>query len=223
MQTLGLSDGNPRVKSFFKEASPLPGAEKDDDGETPGTLTTSGAVLGIISTILGGGLVAIPYAFYCTGLGLGLGVVAFAALQVVACSALYLKAREACPNRPSSLFEIGYLTLGRPAIFLICFMVWVNSFFLLAIFINVWSHTALSVVENFAGGAEIPAWLQSNIPYGLLISVLLLPTCFLKEIAELHWVSMSLFGAALIFCVAIVGSSVFRGSAATNPSARIID
>jgi len=82
----------------------------------------------------------------------------------------------------------------------------VNSFFLLAIFINVWSHTALSVIANFAGGLEeLPSWLRSNIPYGLLISVLLLPTCFMKEIAELHWVSMSLFGAALIFCVTIVG------------------
>jgi hypothetical protein len=68
-----------------------------------------------------------------------------------------LKAREVCPNKPSSLFEIGFLTLGRPAIFLICFMVWVNSFFLIAIFTNVWSLTALSVVSNFAGG-------KSNLP-----------------------------------------------------------
>jgi len=37
--------------------------------------------------------------------------------------------------------------------------------------------------------------------YMLGISVLLLPTTFMKEIAELHLVSMSLFGSALVFVV----------------------
>jgi amino acid permease len=43
-------------------------------------LTTSGAILGIISTILGGGLVAIPFAFYSIGFSLGMAVIIFAAL-----------------------------------------------------------------------------------------------------------------------------------------------
>ena len=135
----------------------------------------------------------------------------------MACSILYLKARESCPNRPSSLFEIGFLTLGRPAIFMICFMVWVNSFFLIAIFVNVWSKTAVSIITGFVGVDNLPAWLQDRTAYGLLISVLLLPTCFMKEIAELHWVSMSLFGAALMFCVLIVMQLAIRGYDATNP------
>ena len=67
MQALGLSSGEPRVKSFFKEAKPNLKGEPDENGEIPGTLTTSGAILGIISTILGGGLVAIPFAFYSIG------------------------------------------------------------------------------------------------------------------------------------------------------------
>ena len=78
MEKLGLSDGPTRVQSFFKEA--VNEGEADENGEIPGTLTVSGAVLGIISTILGGGLVAIPYAFYCTGLGLGLFVIIIATI-----------------------------------------------------------------------------------------------------------------------------------------------
>lgn len=58
----------------------MPKGQPDENGEIPGTLTTSGAVLGIISTILGGGLVAIPFAFYSIGFSLGLGVIAFAAV-----------------------------------------------------------------------------------------------------------------------------------------------
>jgi amino acid permease len=43
-------------------------------------LTTFGAILGIISTILGGGLVAIPFAFYSIGFTLGIAVIAFGAI-----------------------------------------------------------------------------------------------------------------------------------------------
>lgn len=90
-------------------------------------------------------------------------------------------------------------------------MVWVNSFFLIAIFVNVWSKTAVSIITGFVGVDNLPAWLQDRTAYGILISVLLLPTCFMKEIAELHWVSMSLFGAALMFCVLIVMQLAIRG------------
>jgi amino acid permease len=70
MRASGLAVGQIRGKSFFAENSP----------ETPGTLTTSGAVLGIISTILGGGMVGIPWAIYSQGFVLGIGVSAFAAI-----------------------------------------------------------------------------------------------------------------------------------------------
>lgn len=50
LRASGLAVGEVGAKSFFHENAP----------ETPGTLTTSGAVLGIVSTILGGGMVSIP-------------------------------------------------------------------------------------------------------------------------------------------------------------------
>ena len=198
------------MKSFFEEA-PNP------DGEVPGTLTYSGAVLAIISTILGGGIVGLPYSLYSTGLYCGVLIAIFAAAQTTISSILFLKAREVCPNRPSSLFEIGYLTLGRASIFIICFLVWVNSFFLIIIFVNVFSNTAVNVMKALV-------WYncQDNLgthvaSYAIGIAILLLPTTFMKEIAELHLVSISLFCAALFFVAINFFQLVVRGNSLSNP------
>lgn len=64
-----MSVGEVKTKSFYESA--MPG--------TDGTLTTSGIVLGIISTILGGGMVSIPFAIYNSGFILGFIISAFAA------------------------------------------------------------------------------------------------------------------------------------------------
>lgn len=72
-----MSIGPTLVKSFYEEAHPkLP---PDEHGEIPGTLTTSGAVLAMISTILGGGMVGIPFSFYSCGLYAGISIAIFAA------------------------------------------------------------------------------------------------------------------------------------------------
>jgi len=68
LRASGLAVGAVGTKSFYQEADP----------EAPGTLTTSGAVLGIISTILGGGLLSIPWAIYSMGFVLAFCVSLFA-------------------------------------------------------------------------------------------------------------------------------------------------
>jgi len=69
MRKSGMSVGEVKTKSFY-ESAPV-GSE--------GTLTVSGAVLGIISTILGGGMIAVPFAIYNAGFALGIAISAFAA------------------------------------------------------------------------------------------------------------------------------------------------
>ena len=44
-----------------------------------GSLSASGAVLAIISTILGGGIVGLPYSIYSTGIYCGVLIAMFAA------------------------------------------------------------------------------------------------------------------------------------------------
>ena len=115
-----------------------------------------------------------------------------------------MKAREVCPDKPSSMFEIGYLIMGRSSIFAICFTIWINSFFLIIIFISVWGETAETFVSDLRGckhglNNECGEIFGSPYSYMILIAVVLIPTTLMKEIAELHIVSMSLFGSALLF------------------------
>ena len=51
----------------------------------------------------------------------------------------------------------------------------------------------------------------------MIISLALLPTIFLKEMAELHWVSMTLFGSALLFIVIFSAQCILRNNHETNP------
>jgi amino acid permease len=114
---------------------------------------------------------------------------------------MYLKAREVCPDTPSSMFEIGFLIMGKRAIYIICFAIFINSFFLIVIFINVWSSTALGFMKTTLYDNGENNFKTYRSTYAIGIAVLLLPTTFMKEIAELHIVSMSLFGAAVIFVI----------------------
>lgn len=99
------------------------------------------------------------------------------------------------------MFEIGYLVLGRASIFIICFLIWVNSFFLIVIFVNVFSNIAVNVMKAlvwYECEDNFGTWRGS---YAIGIALLLVPTTFMKEIAELHLVSISLFCAALLFVI----------------------
>ena len=65
-----------------------------------GSLGHWGSVLAIMSTIVGGGMVSIPWAFYHCGFILSVCVCLITFLQAVLSSSLLLKSRQICPERP---------------------------------------------------------------------------------------------------------------------------
>lgn len=101
------------------------------------------------------------------------------------------------------MFEIGYLIMGRSSIFAICFTILINSFFLIIIFLATWGITAAGFVSDLrgckAGGKDECGLFGNEYAYMVAIAICLIPTTLMKEIAELHIVSMSLFGSALLF------------------------
>jgi amino acid permease len=72
-----------------------------------------------VSTVIGGGMVGLPYAILLLGLVLGFSLLAFSAITVHYSSYLYFAIREQVPGNFSSLYEMAYALQGRKSIFII--------------------------------------------------------------------------------------------------------
>jgi amino acid permease len=64
-------------------------------------LGTWGIVFAIMSTIVGGGMLSIPWAYYKSGIVLSIGFSILTSIQVVLSTILFLRSREFCPHSPS--------------------------------------------------------------------------------------------------------------------------
>ena len=85
----------------------------EDDGEEVPILTknvkvhglsTFGGALAIISTILGGGIVGLPYAVYLLGLPLGIVLNLLVDYISYESGMMYMSLRSIMPNQPNSLY-----------------------------------------------------------------------------------------------------------------------
>ena len=69
---------------------------------------------------IGGGILGFPYAYYHCGLFLGLILTLVMATLSHFSTLLYLKTKDLTPRRYESVYEIAYLLLVRPSIFVVC-------------------------------------------------------------------------------------------------------
>ena len=69
---------------------------------------------------IGGGILGMPYAFYHLGVSMGLFTCFAMAILSHFSSMLYLKTKDLTPRRYESVYEIAYLLVGRPSIFVVC-------------------------------------------------------------------------------------------------------
>ena len=105
--------------------------------------------MAIISTILGGGIVGLPYAIYL--LGFPLGVVLNLAVDYMSYESgmMYMALWNIMPDNPNSLYEIGYMLLGRKSIFANAITIVVMSFCLMLIYLIVLSTTLAQLIGGF--------------------------------------------------------------------------
>jgi len=59
---------------------------------------------------------------------------------------LYLKTKDLIPDQPESLFEIGYMVMGRKAIFIIATIQVINALGLMMIYFVVFGDTSAQLI-----------------------------------------------------------------------------
>ena len=145
-------------------------------------LSTIGAALTLISTIVGGGIVGLPFAFYNLGLQYGLLFLLFMALQTVYSTKLYCGAKDLIPGKPESLFEIGFVLFGRGSIFLICGIIMFNSVGLMLVYLILFGGNFATLMINVSDPLTKDDFFGKQMAYVFGLGVLLIPVVIKKEL-----------------------------------------
>jgi len=111
-------------------------------------LTTFTGVLAILSTIIGGGIVSIPYSFVSVGIPAAICLNIIAVMLTIFSCDLWLASKDVVPDKPESMYEIGYMVMGRPSIFMVGCIQFINSLGLLLLYFIVFGDTAAQLVAN---------------------------------------------------------------------------
>lgn len=135
---------------------------------------------------------------------LGLPIAIFLQILVIfsthLSSHLYLCVKDIVPDKPDSLYEIGYMVMGRPSIFVLASVFIINSFGLCMIYFIVFGDTLGTMMASFYDNTDLgDEWYTSRWCYSVPLAALLLPLCLKKELAEFAWISWVLFTSLALF------------------------
>jgi amino acid permease len=168
-------------------------------------LTNFTGVLAIISTIIGGGIVSIPYSFISFGIPIAATFQVLAVLMTIGSVHMYLWAKDVIPEKPESLYEIGYYTMERTAVFFVSIIQFINGFGLMMVYFIVFGDTAAQLFVNILndGNPGDQPWFNRWF-YVVVLGLLMTPIILKKELAELEWLSLLLFISLGVFVILMI-------------------
>jgi len=111
--------------------------------------------LALVATNVGAGICAMPYAFNYMGVPFGIFLIFLTAFVSWMAVILMLKAKDLSPRHYESLYELGYLLMGRKAIFTICTVVLVQAVGLLMVYYIIFGDTMAEVFTQMITGDNI--------------------------------------------------------------------
>jgi len=124
-----------------------------------------------------------------------------------------LEAKNNIPVTVNSIYELSYVSLGRPGIFIVSFVQFIMSIGLDMIYFIVFGDAAASIVFSLTGKENF--W-SSRILYILILAGLLVIPLLQKELKEIKMVSVVLFLSIGLFLVLMMLQLIMDGSA-LNP------
>jgi len=148
--------------------------------------------------VIGGGIVGIPFAMLHTGIPLGIALNVVIMLAAIYTGSLFFKAKHLSPCHVGSLYELGYVTMGRKSIYLISLLLVFIGTGCIIIYFIVFSRIAASLAQDILG-EENKNILCDRRLYVLVLALLMLPLALKKKLDEMKVVSISLFVAIALF------------------------
>ena len=110
-------------------------------------MTSFEAGLALLSAIVGGGIVGIPYAMFHTGIPLGVGLNIGVALAGWYTGSLYLRVKDLSPTYVESMYELGFVTMGVASIYLISALILIAGVGCIMIYFIVFSQISVSLAQ----------------------------------------------------------------------------
>jgi amino acid permease len=144
-------------------------------------LTVFGAALQVISTIIGGGIISVPYAMTTAGFYNGLLVNMMIIGIMLFCTHLYLGARDMLGF--NSISELSYKCFGRSSVFIINLLVAFVIFGILTLYLILFADISISLVAPLLG-SEIAG---NKITYIVFVCIVLAPVMVKKNLSELKF------------------------------------
>ena len=175
------------------------------------SLTAFEAGLALLSAIVGGGIVGIPYAMYHTGIPLGVILTISIALAGWYTGLLYLRVKELSPTYVESMYELCYVTMGSASIFLLSITILISGAGCTMIYFIVFSNTSQSLAKlAFEEGEE--NMLTDRKFYVITLAIIMTPLCIKKMLAEMKIISILLFISIAIFILLFLIQLLTLGS-----------
>lgn len=144
--------------------------------------------LAIISTIMGGGIVSIPYAYAVEGIGIGITIQICVITAIWISCILYLQTRLIL--RCNTTFgEIASLCLGSVSGIVLNLLIVFAIFGIMALYMILFSEIAISLV----GSGKEESFLSHKLFYVCLLSLFISPIIVRKRIQELKISTYVLF------------------------------
>ena len=115
--------------------------------DKPGLTAFEGS-LALLSVIVGGGIVGIPYANYTSGLDFAFSLYLIAPCLAFTSGYLFMTCKLIAPIKIETLYELGYFTMGKCSIYFISFIAIVCNQGFCMIYFIVFGQCAANVTRD---------------------------------------------------------------------------
>ena len=155
-------------------------------------------MLALIASNIGGGIVGMPFAIFNCGAVLGTAVILFFGCITQLSVVLLLSTKDLTPRKYESLYEIGYLLMGRWSIFIMCTVLFFTTFGTCVLYFIIFGETLGSTMRQLILDHDLSR-IQTDYMYNiqLLQEPLLIQAICTRE-------------AAIIFAATVLLMIVFK-------------